>query len=97
MRIAGLKNPKVGMGCTIHYYSDAEPATVVRVSESGKTCWIRMNDTKAIGEGFWHQDWEILDDLIGEEIRVNLRKNGWYFSSEYVELGRRYKYYDWEF
>lgn len=52
MRIAGLKNPKVGMGCTIHYYSDAEPATVVRVSESGKTCWIRMNDTKAIGEGF---------------------------------------------
>lgn len=56
-----------------------------------------MNDVKAIGEGFGHQDWKILDDLIGEEIRVNLRKKGWYSSSEYVELGRRYKYYDWEF
>lgn len=37
----GKKVPAVGMGCTIHYYSDAEPATVVRFSKSGKTCWIR--------------------------------------------------------
>lgn len=34
---AGKKVPAIGMGCTIHYYSDAEPATVVRFSKSGKT------------------------------------------------------------
>ena len=30
-----------GMLCTVHYYSDSEPFKVVRVSASGKTCWIR--------------------------------------------------------
>lgn len=26
---AGKKVPAIGMGCTIHYYSDAEPAPLV--------------------------------------------------------------------
>lgn len=100
----GKKVPAVGMGCTIHYYSDAEPATVVRISKSGKTCWIRKNETEADpskGEiCIGHQNWLIKKKFTSSEIRVSLRSDGrWRCSGSdlYVELGRQYKYYDWEF
>lgn len=101
---AGKKVPAIGMGCTIHYYSDAEPATVTRVSASGKTCWIRRNETEADpskGEiCIGHQNWMIKKKFTSSEIRVSLRSDGrWRCSGSdlYVEFGRQYKYYDWEF
>lgn len=102
---SGKKVPAIGMGCTIHYYSDAEPATVVRFSKSGKTCWIRQNETEADpGKGeicMGHQNWLIKKKFTSEpEMRVTLRSDGrWRCSKSnlYVELGRQYKYYDWEF
>lgn len=51
---------QVGTKCTIHLYSDAHPAEVVKVSKSGKTCYIRRNevtkDPNSTG-GMGHQDW----------------------------------------
>lgn len=101
----GKNVPSIGMGCTIHYYSDAEPATVTRVSTSGKTCWIRRNETEADpskGELYiGHQNWIIKKEFTNEsEMRVSLRNDGQWRCSKsnlYVELGRQHKYYDWEF
>lgn len=102
---SGKNVPIVRMGCTIHYYSDAEPATVVRISKSAKTCWIRKNETEADPSNgeicIGHQNWIIKKKFTAEpEIRVTLRSDGrWRCSKSnlYVELGRQYKYYDWEF
>ena len=40
--------PVVGMGATICCGSDRRAAQVVRVSASGKTCWIKYVETKVI-------------------------------------------------
>lgn len=54
------KVAKVHDPCTIHYYSDAEPAEVVQVTKSGKTIFIRALKTEvdpnSKGE-MGHQDW----------------------------------------
>ncbi len=54
------KQVEVGMKCTIHFYSDCHPCEVVKVSKSGKTCYIRRNvviaDPNKEG-GMGHQDW----------------------------------------
>lgn len=54
--------PEVGMPCTLHLYSDSQACEVVKVSKSGKTCWIRRNvitvDPSSEG-GIGHQDWVI--------------------------------------
>lgn len=34
---------EVDTKCTIHFYSDCHPCQVVKVSKSGKTCYIRRN------------------------------------------------------
>ena len=61
--LAGMgSNPKVEVGtkCTLHFYSDSHPAEVVKVSPSGKTCWIRRNEViadKTKDGGMGHQNW----------------------------------------
>jgi hypothetical protein len=40
--------PVVGMGATTCVWSDRHPAQVVRVSDSGKTCWIKSVSHKII-------------------------------------------------
>lgn len=51
--------PEVGMPCTLHMYSDSQACEVVKVSKSGKTCWIRRNvvtvDPNSEG-GIGHQE-----------------------------------------
>lgn len=99
----GEKTPFVGMKCTLHYYSDSEPATVTRISKSGKTLWVRKNKTEADStkeNGMGHQNWIIHDELQGEEKRFFLTKSGkWYNSGKtiYLQLGTHHKYYDWSF
>ena len=53
-----------GMLCTVHYYSDSEPFKVVRVSASGKTCWIRKLKVESPKNAeIGHQDWIITDEF----------------------------------
>lgn len=97
---AGEEKAEVGMKCTLHYYSDAEPATVTRISKSGKTCWVRKNKTDVKEFEIGHQNWIITDELQGEEKRFFCTKSGrWYNSGKtiYLQLGTHYKYYDWSF
>lgn len=99
-----------GMLCTVHYYSDSEPFKVVRVSASGKTCWIRklkVESPKNAEVG--HQDWIITDEFERPNVdnpdgfsyfKVTLRKNGRWRTSKsdlYVQMGIAHKYYDWSF
>lgn len=99
-----------GMLCTVHYYSDSEPFKVVRVSASGKTCWIRKLKVESPKNSeIGHQDWIITDDFAHPDVnepdnssyfKVTLRKNGaWRTvgSSLYVRMGIAQKYYDWSF
>lgn len=91
-RMGSSKSPECGDKCTIHYYSDAEPAQVVKVSKTGKTIWIRKNvvtvQESSKGE-MGHQDWDIHENefekyggKLAEKpdnysyFRVTLRKDG---------------------
>lgn len=89
---AGAEVPTNGMPCTIHYYSDAEPAQVVKISKSGKTAWIRKNivtvDPNSEG-GMGHQDWVIHKDefsKVGEEWDA---KAGKYIDYEEPQLAKK--------
>ena len=96
--------PKVGDKCTMHLFSDANPCQVIRVSASGKTMWIKENETehdKSKEGGMGHQNWLIHENkFIGDEMRITKRKDGqWRESGSncYVALSQWKKYYDWEF
>lgn len=89
---AGAAVPTNGMPCTIHYYSDAEPAQVVKISKSGKTAWIRKNivtvDPNSEG-GMGHQDWVIHKDefvKVGQEFD---KKTGMYIEYEEPQLAKK--------
>lgn len=92
--------PEVGMGATMHVGTDRYPYEIVRVSDSGKTFWMKKLQAKP-GENhnyFGAQNWVIFkpehfDDL--EEHRVNLLKNGrWGSNGTPVSVGRASFYQD---
>lgn len=96
--------PKVGDKCTMHLYSDSHACQVVRVSQSGKTMWIRRNEVTvdpASPGGMGHQDWVLHEnEFKGDEIKVTKRRNGdWRETgtNTYVALGQWHEYYDWSF
>jgi hypothetical protein len=93
--------PMPGMPCTIIHYSDRSPATVIRVSSSGKTCWIRpckavRTDNNGMSEMQQYDYHEVPEAKL---IRVFKRKCGQWFTTggEKVGLGRREKYHDFSF
>lgn len=93
--------PTVGMGATIIHWTDRSPATVVRISKSGKTCWIKADkaervDSNGMSEA---QEYTYTPHPEGKEIRVFKRKCGQWFTKggEKVGLGRREKYHDYSF
>lgn len=70
--------PKTGDGCSLQSGSDYYPYTVSRVSESGKTFWMRPDhalrvDNNGISE---RQEYRFEQCPHAEEIRVTLRKDG---------------------
>lgn len=42
--------PVVGMGVTINYYTDRDPATIIEVSKSGKQAKIQKDNAKRIDD-----------------------------------------------
>ena len=92
--------PEVGMGATLYFYSDRTAATVIRVSDSGKTVWLR--EDKAIrtdGLGMTDaQSYRFEPNPNGREFRARLRKNGtWRTGGTGVSLGARSAYHDFSF
>lgn len=82
---------EVGMGATRSVGSDAYPYHVSRISDSGKTVWIKRADFKAAlnHDHFGTQRYIVTPNPESEEERVNKNKYGqWKTSSgSYVYFG----------
>jgi len=96
--------PEVGMAATILGWTDRHPATVVRVSPSGKTCWVReciakRTDSHGMSEV---QEYEYSENPAAPEREFRLGKRGWREAGTRgkgngLRLGRREKYFDFSF
>jgi hypothetical protein len=75
---AAAVQPTVGMGATIYAGSDAYPATVSRVSPSGKTIWVRKDEHMVVS-GTWEAgnvDYVTYPNPDADERQYTLRSNG---------------------
>lgn len=90
--------PVAGMPATICNWTDRDPATVSRVSASGKTLWVRRDNARRTDHnGFSEsQSYEYTQDRYAPEECFRLTKRGWRRSggSSGLILGRREKYWD---
>ena len=70
--------PEVGMGATVTIWTDRYPATVERVSPSGKVVWLRRDRYVLVAGSYMdeHQEYLIEPDPAGSVERASLRKNG---------------------
>lgn len=93
--------PVVGMGCTIHLWTDRHAATVIAVSASGKTATIQRDhatrtDTNGMSEA---QQYAYTPDPDGSRYTVRLTRRGWRISTLgcSVGFGYRREYHDYSF
>lgn len=91
--------PQVGMGATIFHYTDRSPATVTRVSKTGKIAWIRRDKYKRVdNNGMSEAQTYEYSPGEGKEVRVTLCADGqWRSKGEKVAFGHREKYHDFSF
>ena len=94
--------PEVGTAATILHWTDREPATVVRVSPTGKTLWVQADkytrvDQNGMSES---QDYEYARNHTAplQEFRLT-PKRGWRGKggSPALVLGRQERYHDFSF
>jgi len=80
--------PLIGMGATVCYITDRYGATVVRVSDSGKTCWVQVdNATPAIEHDYYGvQKWNHTPNADAIIIRFARNAKGCWL--EYGDSGR---------
>ena len=95
-------SPTVGMGGTMLYWSDRHAFTVTRVSDSGKTAWIVMDEEVRIDKnGMSESQIYSYNPGSGGEIEVRLSKNTqWHqggVKGRKVSFGRRDTYHDFSF
>lgn len=81
----------VGMPCSFNVGSDIYPAFVSRISDSGKTVWIkRANYTPDLENGydyFSNQKYIIAPNDDAPEERVTKRKTGRWHLNDYSRIG----------
>lgn len=90
------------MGCIIYFYSDRGACTIFRVSESGKTIWMRRDEAIRTDKNGMSdsQQYTYAPNPEGIEYKASLRKDGnWRLSkqNERVVLGVRRAYHDFSF
>lgn len=94
------EKPEPGMGCTFFHYTDRSCGTVVRISASGKTVWVKADRAVRIDKNGMsecqHYRYERME---GPAIRVSLRKDGQWrdTSGMKVAFGFRDAYHDYSF
>lgn len=99
---------KVGDGCTICYYTDREPATIIEISDDGKTIKVQEDkSTRTDHNGMSEcQTYEYERDLNGSiHIFKQTRKNKNFYTDNgkyndwgtWLGFGGRRKYYDYSF
>ncbi|VVB50620.1 Uncharacterised protein [uncultured archaeon] len=93
--------PEVGMGATKLYFTDRAAYTIVRVSPSGKTFWMKRDkatrtDTNGMSESQTYS-YESLPDIMPEEA-VRLCQDGqWRSVGMKVLVSARREYHDYSF
>jgi len=96
------KKPEVGMGATLIYWSDREPATIIQVSHNHKKIVLQKDkairtDNNGMSDS---QTYDFEADPNGAIFTASLRKDGRYRitgSKQLVIVGSRRKYYDYHF
>lgn len=90
--------PTVGMGATLVLWSDRQPFEVVRVSASGKTCWIKPVSSGIVSgseqDGSAVYEFGEVDSASPEHRVFKSKNGGWKSSSGKVWLGVQQQYYD---
>lgn len=98
--------PEVGIGATVHFWSDAHACTVVEVSKSGKRIVVQQDDAKRTDTNGMSdcQSYEYTPNPTGCTWTFSLRANGrWILAGDPAKggiscgLGYRRKYYDFSF
>lgn len=93
--------PTVGMGATLYFGSDAYPATVSRVSPSGKTLWVRQDEVMVTAGQFeaGNVDYVTYENPGAAEHMYTLRQNGRWMAkgapvnARYGHIGLGYRRY----
>lgn len=102
----GQPDPEVGMGVTLLHWTDRSPATVVEVSENGKTIKVQEdNATREDSNGMSEsQQYKYEANTDAPIHTYTLRKNGrWVRRGEPMKeggtlrIGSREKYHDYSF
>jgi hypothetical protein len=70
--------PVAGMGCSYGAGSDSYPGTITRVSESGKTLWMRHDEVLVLSGSFQTGDcvYTTIERDDTPELKYSLRKSG---------------------
>lgn len=97
-----MDKPFIGMGATICMGTDRLPATVIKISASGKQITLQEDnairkDKNGMSEV---QSWLFTTNRNGETYRASLRKDGKYKLAQtdmMIKLGVRKKYFDYCF
>ena len=101
-----VNTPVVGMGGSIHYWSDSHACTIIEVSKSGKTVVTTKDIAKRIDSNGMStsQKYEFTPNPDGVRYTFTLRKNGrWVQEGESMRGGTvltltgRYHYHDFSF
>ena len=98
MLFANSKSPEpvVGMGGTICSWTDRHACTVVRVSDSGKTVWVKRDIAVRVDKNGMSecQNYEYSPDDSAPEEKFRRRQNGTWGN---LRLGFRNTYHDFSF
>ncbi len=79
--------PRVGLPCTMYFYTDRRAATVVNVINPNKVA-VRFNQVKCIN--YYAGDYKILTELEGGEFVFTKRSNGkWILEGQHSKDGVR--------
>lgn len=91
-----MNTPKIGDGATISYWTDRRPATVIDVSQSGKTAKIQLDKATQVKIQGERQTYTYEADPAGPIYSIYLSKSGsWKVrgGGNYIEIGKR-RYYE---
>ena len=91
--------PEVGMGATLVLWTDCHAYTITRVSESGKTFWMKRDNAKRTDNYGMSdcQHYEYTPNPNAREERVRMTKRGWMTNGMLVRVGLRHEYFDYSF
>lgn len=98
--MATWKMPAVGEGATRMGYSDRDPYTVVRVSKSGKTAWVKADSyrrTDNNGMSDVGQTYEYTTNDESPEVKVKWTGVRWLGEGTLFRMGERSKFHDFSF